>query len=914
MTFLQDPYHGYDDVYRYDKELEIGLPDVSSFPYGAVDNPETFEKESISSASDELGGPGKVEEDIWTIPHSVEEVQAAAQVQSWDSFYDNGLQEPRTVYLSEEGREIFDAALVTQAEQEDRADFDCNAGQLVQDGPVLASLVQLGLGRESILFRYADDQRSFCPRIPDGRMSGYSLGVFQDVNALFIRYGNQMRRIRSFTEIDPRSGIPLPSLVALAGTCSLSLAALQASISDACRSVASLLQLQEVFHGPGQVLSCLDDILDSVAGIDDEETLLSKVFAKAWESDHKAPWLRQMINQMLSSASKPWLSRMSSWLGLQSENISTASVQIPNFVTVKEATRRLRGGGEIKESEPEYKPSQMPTFVSDEDGLNVFEIGRILRLLQAHQPYHPLIYRTSSHCQATPRLAWQFSWHDIQRVSALAREYETNLKQAIREFQSHGNLHKINDSLLCDQYDDMTAASKIAEQDTEVYISKSIAQIEMPLPDLIVLHDNPIPKRCPTTDFELNGLDLTQDAVFAPPVSLLASLSFQPIIAAQARLVNEACLRLLFREHHLSSHFSILYRYNLLGDGLFTSRLSHALFDPDMKSAERRKGRSRLGTSGLQLGFRETWPPASSELRLALMEILTDSYFPPSHTEGSFLFREELPGGLSFAIRELSEDELQRCMNPDSIEALDFLRIQYTPPSPLNAVISDASLTKYDVIFKLLLRVTRMLFVVKLLSRKTASRTAWRTRPDPMVSRFRIESHHFVSAVCTYFFDSVAANWQILERRIIDYDKALDRQDVSHGESMQNFRSFHEQLLDRLMLALLLRRRQAQVLQLLEEIFSQILLFAKHQRLSDGQTFATGGQIQGDLSEVYPEFKKKVRIFIKVLRGLAQRKERGGTKGSVNDDTWSKDEFMSEDGGNSIGQLLLIFEMSGFYS
>ena len=115
-----------------------------------------------------------------------------------------------------------------------------------------------------------------------------------------------------------------------------------------------------------------------------------------------------------------------------------------------------------------------------------------------------------------------------------------------------------------------------------------------------------------------------KDSIFSPPISLIPLLSFNPIIAAQGRIVNGTCMRMFFNSHKLRDHLSLQRSFHLLGNGVFSSRLSHALFDPELESAERHRGVARSGgIMGLRLGGRDTWPPASSELRLALMGVLT---------------------------------------------------------------------------------------------------------------------------------------------------------------------------------------------------------------------------------------------------------------------------------------------------
>ena len=296
------------------------------------------------------------------------------------------------------------------------------------------------------------------------------------------------------------------------------------------------------------------------------------------------------------------------------------------------------------------------------------------------------------------------------------------------------------------------------------------------------------------------------------------------------------------------------------------------------------------------------------------MGILADSYYhanQANHSEGSSsMFRDELPGGLSFAIREMGETELQRCMNPDSIEALDFLKLDYRPSSPLDAVITPSVLLKYDAIFKLLLRATRMGFAVNQLYRDSKANSG--RDVDSLISSFRIQSHHFVFAICTYFSEGVQTSWTMLEKKLKDVE---DRLDLDGTEGISDLRGFHEQVLDQMMFALMLRKRQVQVMKLLEEIFSIVLQFAKQIRLRStafGETEGVDGEAH--LEDLYTQFKKKVRIFVSVCKGLNEHQQQQDNPRSypmriIN----AQEADKKEDRDNAVGHLLLRLDMAGFY-
>jgi hypothetical protein len=425
--------------------------------------------------------------------------------------------------------------------------------------------------------------------------------------------------------------------------------------------------------------------------------------------------------------------------------------------------------------------------------------------------------------------------------------------------------------------------------------------------------------------------DSSQLVTFAPPLSITPLLSFSHILSAQARLINKACLHMFFKEHNLRQHLLLLRRFQLFGDGVFSSRLGHALFDADLDTTERQAGVARSGGSmGLKLGSRDTWPPASSELRLALMDVLTESFEQKTglHNAGKI---DELPGGLSFAVREMSEEELEACMDPNSISALDFLKLEYKPPSPLEAVITPTAIYRYDRIFKLLLRLLRMLFVVNTLWRDANARSTKWTHVDPVSRKFGVEARHFVTTLASYMLESgIGTTWRKFEDKLAEIERDLDT-GRGEEESLDRLRAYHESTLDRIMFATLSRKRQQPVMKIIDEIFALILRFARISHLkaagredwdSAAAKLGLGSGVFEDeddgegneVEKLYRSFRRRVGIFISVCRGLSEkrgygdgRQDLGGRKGAVFG-TGYKEE------ANLLGMLLLGLEMSGYYS
>ena len=638
-----------------------------------------------------------------------------------------------------------------------------------------------------------------------------------------------------------------------------------------------------------------------------DEEILSKLYGFVQGLENSTTWLQPMAFQVLVHASRPWLDTVGRWIGVQAQIGLGIHDLHTNFVP------KYVDGEEVQELDVDLVSGLMPSFLTNEDARSMAETSVGLRVLRTHKPEHPLGRPEVLASLEPPILEWQFSWEDVERIEARVKGYESNLLEVIKEFNTSESRVQVKCIENEPVEQNSTGPFGMSPESIQEVLDISILKMEKPLPELPsgedILSETVV--RCIT---ECDKHIEEGAVLFAPSLSLVPLLSFSPVLSAQARLINKACLRLLFKEHKLRLHLSLQYRYHFLGDGVFASRLNHALFDPDAQTAERRKGRSRSGisgVSGLKLGTRDNWPPASSELRLALMGILSDSYSQNWQVEGTSPHDAELPGGLSFAIREMQEEELKRCLDPDSIEAMDFLRLQYKPPPPLGVVITISSLAKYDIIFKLLLRAQRMMFVVNHLHRGTTGRNSHSHRA--VIPRFILEAHHFVTSTCGYFFDGVMGNWAVFDRKLGKIEEGLDYDDAGNAEGIHLLRNYHDKILDRILFALILRKRQEQVMKLLEEIFGSILRFACFMR-SEPTDESERKEVEKRTVEIFETFRKKVRVFISVCRGLSERRGQGRTKKHGSEHDLFLKEDADEDGGNTIDQLLLKLEISGYYS
>jgi hypothetical protein len=854
--------------------------------------------------------------DIWLIPHG--KPLKTANYQTWDEFENEQMQEPPSAYITDAGPRLFDAAVA--------ADFDpLHLGNT--DNPVVetkvwaSSVLLLGLGRSSIFFAWDEETQSFVPALSGMRISGLTTQSLDELMAIFMDCGNAIRFLQSFVDKTYVKSTS-PGRIALADAVSVLLSTIQVRLNESASEIKSLLRLQALFQPARSILLCFKRLVVNVSATRSDESMLSTIFEEIQLLEHRTGTLMDVLVEVFSRVSQPWLEFTGEWIGLHRE----AGVPLTkegvgkSFVKVDDRDWVDEQGLELHEKDFVLDYDRMPSFIAADDARCLFEVGRSLRFLRAHHPHHPLARADVVASVNPPSLEWKFFWQDIVDVEAKALQFERDLTAAIEIFSEKTPLSIISglDDQTCDTEFHLEFFGK-PEDEMKSQVLASIDKFDLP------------PKEAVTSDplsslvngyFNLKSSETQdEDFIISPPISLVPLLSFNPIISAQARIVNGTCMRMFFTSHKLRDHLSLQRGFHLLGNGVFSSLLSHALFDPELESAERHTGVARSGgTMGLRLGGRDTWPPASSELRLALMGILTESFhssqsLDKSQPSASIGLQSTLPGDLSFAVRDMSEEEIEKCMNADSIEALDFLRLSYRPPPPLEAVITPMILFKYDQLFKLLLRVLRMLYVVSALFRDATNRTSLWQGNNLVAQRFRIEAHHFVTSLSAYFLDTgIEPTWRIFERKLDEIQDRINTDDsnmaLGQNEGLDKLRDYHERILDRIMFALLLRKRQKPVMQLLEEIFNLILQFSNRSRQRALRLKSEVGS-EDEAMETYLSFRKKVGVFITVCRGLSENKGYGEKRASKKGGLFDEDGFSEE---NNIVQLLTRLEMTNYYS
>jgi hypothetical protein len=656
---------------QYD-DLFFSLPDISFEP---------AETPSTPSQSTDLPDAPELQEgeadDIWLIPQGIP--LKAVNYQSWDIFCDEQAREPPPAYITEAGPRLFDTAI--------EADFDpLHVGNtrnpIVEAKIYTSSVLALGLGRSSIFFAWDEEKQSFEPTLSGMRISGRTTQSLEGLLVVFMDCGNAMRFLQNFVD-RVYSNSSSPGRIAFADAVFALLTTVQSRLHESASETKSLLQLQALFQPAHSILTCFRRLVVNVSATRSDESMLSTVFEEIQLLEHKTGTLGDVLVEVLSRVSRPWLEFTGEWIGLRREaGLPLTKEGIgKSFVKVDDKDWIDEQGLELHEKDFVLDYDKVPSFIAADDARSLFEVGRSLRFLRAHHADHPLARADVVSSANPPALEWKFSWQDIVGVEKKALQFEKDLTAAIRCFSQETPLpNSSNLDQRSREHEFHLDFFGKPEEEMQAHGLASIDKFDRPLKESVARDRlSTILNNC----FNPNSTPQENDSIFSPPISLIPLLSFNPIIAAQGRIVNGTCMRMFFNSHKLRDHLSLQRSFHLLGNGVFSSRLSHALFDPELESAERHRGVARSGgIVGLRLGGRDTWPPATSELRLALMGVLTESYVATQSLStsqaGGYIGRQNiLPGDLSFGVRDMSEEEIEKCMNADSIGAysLNFMFI-----------------------------------------------------------------------------------------------------------------------------------------------------------------------------------------------------------------------------------------------
>ncbi|KIM78944.1 hypothetical protein PILCRDRAFT_10863, partial [Piloderma croceum F 1598] len=292
---------------------------------------------------------------------------------------------------------------------------------------------------------------------------------------------------------------------------------------------------------------------------------------------------------------------------------------------------------------------------------------------------------------------------------------------------------------------------------------------------------------------------------------------------------------------------------------------------------------------------RESWPPGGADLSFLLRTVIVDS-LDEGRLEGDDrgedgdvdekgnlggsgrnVVLEEAEWRLGFAIRDLPVGAgRDRWLNPTSIEALDFLFIDYKPPHPLNVLITPIILSKYQRLFAFILRMMRVEHVSKAFFRMTRKNTEplfpTLTSSNRLLLHFRFITHSFVTSLSSHVFDTaIRGNFDaFLSRLTPGTSHSLEKGNEYGFSDVFALADAHSIILDNILSSCLLRSGQKAVGDLLRGVLELVLELGilagdlKRGRLEEYQAAPL-------LEDLYATFRGKMSTLTKVLKALVDK-------------------------------------------
>lgn len=713
--------------------------------------------------SDEEPG-SEIDADIWAVS-SPSCKQSKGGLLSWDKFNHPHVKSP-SVYLSEAGEAIWDA--VAQQKQDTSQIGHLQYARL--DLFIQATLNVL-VGRGSRLFKWNHATHSFDCQLNPIAITALSSELTVGLCNTICECGSKFRTIQAFGESTaPKNA----TLFAMQSAFSQILHAFETNLQQNFVPRLTIMEILLVANKYTEVYKILHHIIVATLTSEDESDTLVTVMeyiSKTWSSN---ALLRPMLTSLACRILEPSICDTQ-------QRMNTAAIDSTNNTD----------------------DWVLAALLPQENMI----LQEILRCLQVGRD-NGIQMLSSINGVPLVRLARQ--WSDLIEIQRMADTLESELRNLSTK-PSRSFHDPINDRHL-------------TEHEISIHQNPFEINFEMGPSSLTSMRQDAV------KNDDLSHLVLAvlanEHATVEPDLSpmQMLSISLSPILNTHHRVYSYALLRSVFLQENLVAHLEILFGYHLFADGSFAARLSSALFDANQYSAEdlRKTGLS----AGLRLETRDVWPPASSELRLVLMGLLSR----PSPDGNS----ANLSDAISFAIRDLSEDEMELCRDVRSVHALDFLRLTYSPPSRvLELIITPDVLDKYDRVFKFLLLLLRMhalsqTFMTTIVVRRAAPCA------DKQHHRFWLELHRFVKNLLDYVLNiAIKIPMGKMFHLFHQVHKSLQEDDydacMSTTSGISHLCKIHEESLEDIVTALFLKKAQRKIYAATSEIL-QIGLHAAELR------------------------------------------------------------------------------------
>uniref|UniRef100_A0A8C7IMF6 Gamma-tubulin complex component 6 n=1 Tax=Oncorhynchus kisutch TaxID=8019 RepID=A0A8C7IMF6_ONCKI len=327
-----------------------------------------------------------------------------------------------------------------------------------------------------------------------------------------------------------------------------------------------------------------------------------------------------------------------------------------------------------------------------------------------------------------------------------------------------------------------------------------------------------------TTVVQLSGM-------VSLPVLMKHSVT-TPLIT-HVSLVNKAVVDYYFVELGVERHFEALRHFLLMEDGEFAQSLSDLIFE--------------------KMGSGQT--PGELLTPLVLNSILSKALQYSLHGDSS------LAPNFTFALRFLPET-----FHPHAPDALNCLELRYKVDWPLNIIITDSCMNKYNRLFSFLLQLKHMVWSLRdvwfHLKRTALVKGAGRSVQFRQLQLYRHEMQHFVKVIQGYI-----AN-QILQVSWLEFTTKL-----ASASDLDAIHRTHADYLNRAIFRGLLTEKAAPVMNIIHSIFSLILKF-RAQLIAQPWDSQQGEAVHPSfiaMQQSYNTFKYYSHFLFKVVTKLVNR-------------------------------------------
>ncbi|KAJ3397806.1 hypothetical protein HDU92_002478 [Lobulomyces angularis] len=328
--------------------------------------------------------------------------------------------------------------------------------------------------------------------------------------------------------------------------------------------------------------------------------------------------------------------------------------------------------------------------------------------------------------------------------------------------------------------------------------------------------------------------------------------------------VHGEFLKSFFKQFEFKNEFFKLKQFYFFENKNFLLDVKEKIFERGEKSAQEvfsevgRKSNYN-GSYSLNLNSRTIWPPTMSELA----RIFRSFEFNTKSLNFEYDFKNGIVG------------------DPNAINALDFVSLDYVPPPQLRSIFSNSTTRKYQKIQNFLLQIVRTEEVLNSVQKSDWFRSkknyTLKSRSEKKMLAFFHFIKKFLSSIMMYAFE-IGINDTVSKFDVKLQEMEIICEEGVHGINSQkkkgigfysvvNLLATHNEMLDRILWRLFLRQNQLKMSIILKKMLQLILNFSKRiEKLeSKEKSLEETGLMHNEINNIEDDFKKQLDLFYSVL-------------------------------------------------